>query len=539
MPTYSLTRAITHSLTRNLTDPGLGGGAFDPASLFAGGRKGVIYDFTDKATLYTDSARTIPVAVAGDPIRSATDLSGNGYNADQTGLIAICPAWNGGRAEFSANDYLQALGVDFSSTDTVTAVWAGYKAVGSSVRAVFEHGANAGTEPGVSMLASPFSNASGFGINSRGTALAAANNAPNSPPPLFEVVTAITRVSTDTCVMRVHGQIGEVAIADQGTGNYQLADLFISAGADGTNFKAGTNQYRLLIIDRELTEDELNNAEKWAAASIGVSIGAPTFTMLAMGDSLTYAQGTGVTAADAYVKQLDTRLSRVTYSVNAGISGDSTGNMMARDWQILRYATPNIFILYAGTNDVTTNGTVAASPTPTSTVVTITPANGAYHGVGGWLLIGGQSAQILSKATNEFTLTAPLPGGAPAAGTTIEHDTEKNLTALLNKAKNAGCKRLMVIGMHYFNFATADADTVSVEIPRNAGIRAKQKAAALAAGAVYVDLYEWMRQLIIAGTYTQGDNGWHRDPNDQHLNLAGQTILADAIEAAIIAQGWL
>ena len=108
---------------------------------------------------------------------------------------------------------------------------------------------------------------------------------------------------------------------------------------------------------------------------------------------------------------------------------------------------------------------------------------------------------------------------------------------MANYVKNAGCKRVMIVGMHYFNFTTG-ADTTTVELARNATLRVKQQAAAAATGAVYVDLYAWMAALITAGTYAQGDNGWHLSVNDQHLNLAGQTILADAIEAAIIAQGW-
>ena len=525
--TRSITRPITNRLSRALTAPGIGGGAFNPTSEFAGGRKGVLYDYTDKTKL-------TGVVNATDLIDSALDQSGNGYHASQAG--AIRPAWNNGRAEFSSGDSLKATGVDLSGTDVVTIVAAVYKSTDVTLRVISEHGSNGGTEPGVMMYANPFDGGAGFAINSRGTTLAACHNAPNSPAPTSAVVTGIYRISTDTCVLRVNGEIVAASIADQGAGNYQNADLFISAGLDGTGQNAGTNQYRYMLIDKELTEDSLNNVEQWAADSIGATIGPAKFAMLAIGDSLTYAQNGSVTANQAYVKQLDTRLSRVTYSVNAGSSGNTTSNMISRKWQMIRYSTPNLCLIYGGTNDPATSDTVKASPAPTSTAVALNIYAAGYD-PGAWITVAGESAQILSRVGNLITLTAPLAAGAPAAGAAVAHDTQKNLTEMANYVKNAGCKRVMIVGMHYFNFNTG-ADTTTVELARNATLRTKQRAAATASGAVYVDLYAWMSALITAGTYTQGDNGWHLSTNDQHLNLAGQTIIADAIEAAIVAQGW-
>jgi hypothetical protein len=68
------------------TMAGLGGSSFDPVTLFAGGEKGVLYDFTATANLYQDSARTTPVTarrrrqprsrrIAAMPISTASTTS--------------------------------------------------------------------------------------------------------------------------------------------------------------------------------------------------------------------------------------------------------------------------------------------------------------------------------------------------------------------------------------------------------------------------------------------------------------------------------
>lgn len=78
MITQPLTRALTQPLTRPITAPGIGGGVFDPASLFAGGEQGAWYDPSDMSTLFQDAAGT--VTAIGQLVGKMLDKSGNGLH---------------------------------------------------------------------------------------------------------------------------------------------------------------------------------------------------------------------------------------------------------------------------------------------------------------------------------------------------------------------------------------------------------------------------------------------------------------------------
>ena len=87
MPTQSLTRAITQSLTRKPTDPGLGGGgaapSFAPDATFFAGASGYAYDPFDYSKAFQDSAGATPVTGNGQSLGRLTDLSGNGNHRTQ------------------------------------------------------------------------------------------------------------------------------------------------------------------------------------------------------------------------------------------------------------------------------------------------------------------------------------------------------------------------------------------------------------------------------------------------------------------------
>jgi hypothetical protein len=57
----------------------LAGSGFTPAGLFTGGTTGVFYDFTDPATLFSDTSRTT-LSTVGGQIRGVTDKSGTGQH---------------------------------------------------------------------------------------------------------------------------------------------------------------------------------------------------------------------------------------------------------------------------------------------------------------------------------------------------------------------------------------------------------------------------------------------------------------------------
>lgn len=58
----------------------------DPATIFAGGDTGGLWDFTNAATLYADTARTTLATLDG-PALGVTDLSGKGYHLDGAATV--------------------------------------------------------------------------------------------------------------------------------------------------------------------------------------------------------------------------------------------------------------------------------------------------------------------------------------------------------------------------------------------------------------------------------------------------------------------
>ncbi len=251
----------------------------------------------------------------------------------------------------------------------------------------------------------------------------------------------------------------------------------------------------------------------------------------AEGDSHTFNISFGLNEAEFYPARVADAMGPKYKSRNVGGSGDSSAEMVAQLPDFLDKGAPDIASIYAGSNDG--DAAVAASPAPSSSVFSVTDSGDAGRlAAGGWVIINGESREIASVNALEVTLANPL-STAPVAADVVEIDTQKNIETWVAAVQAAGAGRVLVIGSHYLNFASA-GDTVTTEQSLRGAVRIKQQAAATAMGVEYVDTYAHMRQKILDGFVAQGDwTVWHQGETNTHLTAAGEQVVAEAIVAVI------
>lgn len=316
------------------------------------------------------------------------------------------------------------------------------------------------------------------------------------------------------------------------------ASLLNYHGIGATPASAGNSVNTNPMLGRVRSLTVLARAIEPAALIAGRPFPITTKALVGIGDSHTYNNSYGVTKAEFWPQVVTSRLgSRLWLPRNFGVSGNSTAQMLNRIATTVAYGNPEIAIVEGGTNDVMANTTVSASPSPTDTVFTVAAIT--YYAVNGWITVAGEQAQIQSIAGNQITLTAALAGGAPATGAAVTIDTQKNLQEIIAYWQGLGITKVAVVGVHYLNYASG-GDTTSVQQTLAGACRVLQAAAAAAKSVPYIDCYEQGRQLILAGTYTQGDDlAWHVATSNPHLTAVGERVLiADAVSAEIATQGW-
>lgn len=206
----------------------------------------------------------------------------------------------------------------------------------------------------------------------------------------------------------------------------------------------------------------------------------------AIGDSLTLNYSLAVRPDQHWPERLAVALRDLGCPIqgrNFGISGNTTTQMLARIGVLTQYEIPKLAIIFGGVND---------------------------------------------------------PGNAISGAT-----TQSNIESMGETLFDAGVEYVLVVSTQYLNYSSG-GDTLATPYATYATLRTYQDAAAdtlIAAHpskAAYVDLYTYMRNLIVAGTYAEGDHLWHVAATNQHLNAIGEQIVADAVLATMQAQtGWV
>lgn len=269
-----LTRGLVQPINRSLLGARLAGDALTPGvkALFASGEKGVMFDLTRAANLYTDSARTTLVTASGDGVGSCTDLSPNAKHASSIGSAR--PTWNSaGYATFDAfDDYLQTAVIDFSLTDAVTVV-AGIRMLSNASTGIVAALGNYSADSGTFEMRAPRTSDARLAWYSRGSAPSGeAASASVYVAPVSLVVTGEAKISTDLNTLRANGSQVASSSGDQGTGSYDSSSPLAFGARNAASLFFNGRIYRLLVIGRALTTTERNLAERWAAQPVGIAI---------------------------------------------------------------------------------------------------------------------------------------------------------------------------------------------------------------------------------------------------------------------------
>lgn len=506
---------------------------FSPAELFVGGYAGAFYDASDIASLYQDSAGATAVTAAGQVVGRISDKSGNGLHAIQA-TAGARPAWSAdasGRMSLSfdgVDDMLQNATVNITAYPVTVAIAVRYPAPAASTSMVSL--ASSGSADWRTIKASN-SGSSNVEIYERASGR---NRAALVPVDSGHVI--IAEWTASDVFSEIDGEALAVNTTDYATFG---SGVRIALGQD----RAGVGSFysgrihAAVIINKSLSAGEKAKLRQF----LGAKAGAPMLPFAAIGDSFTEGvSGANGVSAYPYLVAASLRAAGTNLrSLNCGIGGHTSSQMYSRISDMTASGVPTIAAVYAGMNDTSYGTTVSASPSPTTSTFSVASGLGAKFGTasaGGYIKVNGVQCKIASVSTDAITLDSPL-GFTPVAGQAVIHDTQKNIERMVAYLQTAGCSKLLVIGIHYWNMATGD--TTSTQHATVEGLRTKEAAAAAASSVPYVDLYALMRQKIVAGTVVQNDwSVWHQGAADPHLNVAGQLEVAAHVLSAIQAQGW-
>lgn len=244
--------------------------AFTPASLFAGGVQGAWYDPSDIATLFQDSAGTMP-AVVDQPVGRMNDKSGNGLHMFQpTAAMRPILRQAGGLSwlEFDgANDGMETTARLYDPTGSVSLLF-GYRRTAAGSYPTLLSGTSAGG-------AWSYGNVSYFATATQPNAVVSYDPTGSTPAP----GTVARSVGTDylwrqiwnrpatTLTLHHNGQLDK-STAGTNTNLYPVAKNGI--GSEGGAYPLNGRIYAMILTSRLLSAAEMSATEAYLATKSGV-----------------------------------------------------------------------------------------------------------------------------------------------------------------------------------------------------------------------------------------------------------------------------
>ena len=253
-------------------------------SLFANSEQGFAYDPNDLTTMFQDSAGTVPVTGAGQPVGRVLDKSGRGNHATQS-TSAARPILRQNATtgayylEFDgSDDFLVTNSIGFTATDKVS-LFAGLYTSNSATQVIMETSQNYGVNIGAFELTISEVTSGSYALAYR-----AANNTnqysyqPLKPTPRSSVIAG--KISMGKRVINAEGGVllreNAISTGNSYVGNYiggALGNYPLYIGRrGGTSLPFRGHIYGLIGVGKLTSDNETTIIEKELAKRTGVTL---------------------------------------------------------------------------------------------------------------------------------------------------------------------------------------------------------------------------------------------------------------------------
>jgi hypothetical protein len=264
-------------------------------AMFAGGKKGVMYDVSNASKCITTSAGSTPTSADGDPIGKLVDLSPNAIDAIQAtaGNRPLRSTITGyPYAEFG-QQFMQTGLINLTGVSKVTVVLAVEKISDKNIAFIAEFSPNIDANVGAFYVTGPNgtgASSQNFGFAVHGATQTTSGVLGSRPAPEKRVIRAVYDVAgaanTDRLKAFMDGVSSTISMASTGDTSAALGNFNLNIAARlGGTLPAAMRLYRLLVIEGDLSASDALVAEAWARAALPPT--SPSTRVLVLGDSTT------------------------------------------------------------------------------------------------------------------------------------------------------------------------------------------------------------------------------------------------------------
>lgn len=242
-------------------------------ALFTNGEQGVWYDPSNFASMFQDSAGTIPVTATGQPVGMIRDQSGRGNHATQSfagsrpllqqdGTGRFCLVFDG------IDDFLISSSIDFTASNKMT-MFAGFRKVTDPAAGILmEFGTNGNTAGNFYLSSTESSGVYGVRVGGAGF------NHSGFNAPITSVITGAWNMAGATVNAVIADRINTTPVTTTAVGtapvagNFANAQLYIGART-GTAFFFAGRLYSLVLRGTVTSQEQIVATEAYVNSKTG------------------------------------------------------------------------------------------------------------------------------------------------------------------------------------------------------------------------------------------------------------------------------